>query len=218
MLRSFHLSVICVCLALIGCGSSTQAGHPTDPKAFALRLSDVPRGFVLDSARYWRNKQAASRDHLPVSAYDSHGRIRSYENTFTPSLALDEPPTGGLQRAASEVVEYQDTRGAHWDWLRMRNVWRHATAMGSTTLGANAGEAGRPVPFKAIAAPRVGDESAAFSVTWGGDEFAYTTTVVVFRRGKYVATATAIGIVDQVPPRRAVSMARTVDRRIALSR
>jgi hypothetical protein len=212
---NFRILAVCVCLALVGWGSATSADPTPDLKALALRAGDLPGGFALDSGRYWSNSQAAARDRVPVSSYQTHGRIRSYQNIYSHPFAVNSPATGGLQRAGSEITEYRDARGAHWDWLRLRGVWRHATSMGSTTLGSVAGNAGRPVPFKPIVVPLVGNEDAGFAVTWGGDEFDYTTRVIVFRRGRYVATLEVIGIMQQVSLHKTMIMARTIDRRIA---
>jgi hypothetical protein len=215
MLGAIRISAICVCLALVGWGSVTQASPTPDLKVLALQARDLPGGFALDSGRYWNNSQAAARDHVPVSSYQTHGRVRSYQNSYFHPFAPNSPPTLGLQHAGSEITEYRNARGAHWDWLRLRSVWRHATAMGSTTLGSVAGNAGRPVPFKTIVVPPVGDEDAGFSVIWGGDEFDYTTTVIVSRRGRYVATLEVIGVMKQFPFHRTVAIARAIDRRIA---
>jgi hypothetical protein len=216
--RTLSLSAILMCLTLIGCGSSRVASASGTLKSMSVHQSDVPRGFVRDTGRYWNNHQAAVRDNVAVSLYQAHGRQRSYEDAYTQSFALNEPPSGGLHRASSEVTEFRDASDAHWGWLREVHVWRHATQTGATTLGTGAGQAAIPIPFARIPVPRIGAEDEGFSATWGGDEVAYRGNVLVIRQGRYVATVETIGWVGQVHLSLAIALARRIDRRIAASK
>jgi hypothetical protein len=211
------LAILGICgILAAGCGSAGGSGRSVHLKALALQPSDVQSHLLAGPARYWSNAQAAKRDGVPVSSYDAHGRIRSYENDYTPDFSAPVL-AAGLERADSEITAYKGVQGAHWGWLRLRATMRKAKVMESTTLGTPAGLAAVPVPFKQIAVPRVGNEDAGFAVTWGGDEFAYTTRDIVFRQGRYVALVRVIGIMDQFSLRRTLSIARAVDRRIASS-
>jgi hypothetical protein len=120
-----------------------------------------------------------------------------------------------LQRVLSEITVFDKAAGARWDLQRLIKLWRHAHQSGSNNLGANAGQTGIPVPFKPLSAPRIGDEGAAFTATWGGDEFAYTGTVFIFRQGRYMALIETIGIIGQYHGSTALALARSIDRRIA---
>ena len=112
------------------------------------------------------------------------------------------------------MTEYKNAVDARWGWRQTVNVWRHANQTGSTTLGTRSGQAAIPVPFKPIAVPRVGDTASGFSATWGGDEAAYTGTVVVAREGRYVIAVETIGYLDQVHTSLAVSLTRRIVQRI----
>jgi hypothetical protein len=205
---------VALSLVLAGCGAGSSGGQAINLAAVSLRASDVPRGFAREIARSWTNAQAAARDRVASSLYDAHGRISSYQDAYIQQLAFHEPPAGGLHRAASEVTEYKNANDAQWGWRQTVNLWRHANQTGSTTLGTSSGQAAIPVPFKPITVPRVGDAASGFSATWGGDEAAYTGTVVVAREGRYVIAVETIGYLDQVHTSLAVSLTRRIVQRI----
>jgi hypothetical protein len=201
-------------LALAGCGGSSSGVHAVNFAAVSLRATDVPRGFVREVSRVWTSRQAAARDHVAASLYARHGLLRSYDEAYVQRETLNSPPTGGLHRASSEIAEYVNAADARWGWRVAEHFWRHANQVGATTLGSHSGQAAVPVPFKPIAVPRVGNASSGYSATWGGDEAAYTGTVVVARERRYVVVVETIGYLGQVHTSLAVSLARHIVQRI----
>jgi hypothetical protein len=216
VVNSSLIGPVCVALALTGCGAAT-AKASVNLSALGVHRSDVPRGFAREIGRSWSNVQAATRDRISPSVYATHGRERSYESAYTQVWAANEPPNGGLHRADSEITVYKTAAGARWGWQRTVRLWNHAFQVGATTLGSHAGQAAIHVPFKALPVPRIGNTTAGFSATWGGDEFAYTGTVLIVRQGRYVATVETVGYVGQVHTSLAVALARRIDSRIRRS-
>ena len=85
---------------------------------------------------------------------------------------------------------------------------------GATTLGTNSGQAQVRVPFRALRVPHVGDADAGFTADSGGDEVAWTTRVVVFRRDAYVVFLRVTGLVDEVAVSHVVALCHAIDHRI----
>lgn len=213
-LRMLVAAPLLILTAAAYCTSPTHASTPPDLRFLALRLSDLPGGSTIGSARYWSNAQAAARDHVSVSQYARHGRIRSYENTFDRTL-VDGLPARGLVRANSQIVAYTTQQGAHWDFVRSRNALGHSGVLGATTGGTRVGQASHLFRYTPVALPPIGNEDAGYKAESAGDEFAYTTRTIVFRRGRYLAIIRLVGYQGQLPQRQAVSLARVVDRRLA---
>jgi hypothetical protein len=211
--RSAAASVV-LSLVLAGCGAGSSSERSVNLATVSLRANDVPRGFLREVSRTWATREAAARDHVAASLYSHHGLLRSHQVAYVQHATLNAPPSGGLHRASSEIAEYVNAADARWGRRQAVALWGHANQVGATTLGTHAGQAAVPVPFKSISVPRVGDATSGFSATWGGDEAAYTGTVVVARTGRYVIVVETIGYLGQVHTRLAVSLTRRIVQRI----
>lgn len=210
---AFALPSACLGLFVAGCGNpSASRSHTLDLPALALQKSDVPGGFSADPARYWTDQQAATRDHVSLPSYRSHGRIRSYSDSYSVSIT-STVQAGGLVRPQSEITQFKNTSGAQWYWSRLSKSAARAVVIGATTLGSNAGSAGQPVRFKPIRIPGVGDERAAFTVRAGGDEVDYQITVIVWRRSNFVDMLRVRAVAEEFPLSKIAGMARRIDER-----
>ena len=201
-----------VCLLLMSSCSSTTS--TPNLRRLALRLSDFPRATILDSARAWTDRQAASRDRVAPGLYERHHRLRSYGISVERHVMNGSEPTW-LLRADNEVTAYRDIAGARWGYRLLVHMLRRGFVWGATTLGTRSGEAAVRVPYRPLPVPPIGDSDAAFTVDHGGDEYAYTTRVLVFRRDRYVVFLRVTGLVESVAVSRVVALGRIVDRRIS---
>lgn len=211
MQRRIWLSALLgAALFLSACGSRSARPGPDD---VVLRLSDLPAQTKLDLTRSWNNRQAAARDGVSVDTYSRHGRITSREVRFVRNVMNGSEPTW-LLRAENEVTEYRDGAGARWGYSALRATMRRAFVWGATTLGTNSGQAHVRTPFRPLGVPRVGDADAGFTVNSGGDEVAWTTRVLIFRRDRYVVFLRVMGLIDDVAMSRVIALGRIIDHRI----
>jgi hypothetical protein len=203
-----------VLAVLGGCGSSSQARAPPNIRSRGMQLRDLPKGTTADLTRFWTNAQAAKRDRVPLGVYTEHGRVRSYHNSFF-HLPINGVLPAWMERADGEVTEFKDVRGAHWEFLRQRVVMRHAAVESSPASGTLSGASGvYRYPYHALRVPRVGDEDEAYTVDSPSDEVAYTTRVLLLRRGRFVALLRMAGYEGHFPVQDAVGVARAVDGRL----
>lgn len=200
-------------LVAAGCGSSSSAQARPDLRVLGLRLSDLPAQTTVDSTRYWSNAQAAHRDGVPVTAYNQHGRVLSYQDSFTRNV-LNGSDSIWLLLANSEITAYKTVAGARWYYDRLRSEMQKEYVPSTNNLGANAGQTGIHVSFHGLAIPPLGDAHAAFTADSGGDEMAFTTRVILFRRGPYVVSLRVRGLVDQTLVSKVVAVGRKVDARV----
>lgn len=201
-------------LGTAACG--TPRGGTRLPQV-ALRLSDLPPGMERVSGRAWTDTQAAQREGVSVALLREHGWLSSFTNRFDRNPA-DSTARIFIQRAGSEVTVFRTPQGATWGYRRARKAAGRAYLWGATTLGTNAGQARVRVPFQRARAPDVGQARTAFTAIAGGDEFAYTTDVVVFREGRYVASASMTALTETAARHYAVRAARRMDARMGAGR
>jgi hypothetical protein len=87
-------------------------------QSLGLRLSDLLPQTSMDSARAWSNFQAARRDDVSVALYDQHGRMLSYQDSFTRNV-INGSGHIWLLHADSELTAFRATSGARWNYGRL---------------------------------------------------------------------------------------------------
>jgi hypothetical protein len=168
----------------------------------------------VESAQWWNNRQAAARTGIPESVYDRHGREHSYDVRFG---RRDSAARTTIQSVESEVTVYRDAAGARWAYEQGNAATRHGHMWGATTLGTASGQAQIPIPFHRMGLPDVGTSRAAYSATWGGDEFAYTTCVALFTRGRYTVRLQVTAVQGNTAPHWTARLSRAIDARLRSS-
>ena len=212
--RLICMSMMSLTLLLAaGSASAYGAWAPGDLRSVGLRLSDLPPQTIPDTARFWTKAQAAGRDRLPTSTYNRHGRVLSYEDSFTRNVITGSEPVW-LLLARSEITAFNTVAGARWYFHRLNAEMPKEYVMSTNNLGANAGQTAIKVPFRRLAIPAVGVADAGFTADSGGDEMAYTTRVILFERGRYVVELHIRGLQDQTLVSSVVGVARKIDARV----
>lgn len=179
---------------------SPRAVRGACPAAAALRLSDLPPGFMLDSARYLTNVQAGKRDHIPPTSYSTHGRLRTYVAGY---YSARWP---GLNRVDLSIAAYRTASGAQWDFARLRAAQRRVSIAQYPDLSR--------VWYRPMTISRIGDGAAAFTVDHQGDEFMFTNDVIIFRRGTISVRLEVTGQQGFTPRRNVIALARLIDDRL----
>ncbi len=209
LLRCAVIATSSAILALAGFGTVSGATPRLGLPSVALRVSDLPRGATLATARFWSNAQAAKRDGVSASVYKRHGRIRSYQVTFDRELVNGLPPRG-IVHADSEITAFRSAGGARWYFSRVDRRLRRQGVIGSLTGGANGspGSASHAFTYHPAALPRIGDQTAGFVAQSSGDEFAYTTRAILFREKRDIVLLRVVGFQGQMPWQAALHIAR----------
>jgi hypothetical protein len=214
---AFAILVFGPCLLqLSACGSTSVAPSNPPLRSLALRLSDLPPSTTADSARFWSNAQAATRDHVPVAAYQQHGRILSYQDSFERHVMNGSEPTW-LLHTDSEITAFRGAAGARWYFGRMSAAMKRSYVTSTNNLGANAGQTGLHIHFHLLAIPPLGNRRVGLTANSGGDEMGFTTRVLIFQRGRYVVFLRVRGLLDQTILSKVVAIGRRIDHRLAAS-
>lgn len=204
-----HWSIFPVAVFLLA-----ACGPPSGTKDLPLlsaHVTDLPHSMQRISARWWTNARAAKRDGTSLAIYDRHGRLRSYDVRFDRRTG---PTPTYLQGVESEITAYRSAAGARWAFEKERSATSRGYMWGSTTLGTDRGLARVSVPFKALRIPSVGTGRTAYTSTWGGDEFDYTTDVALFWRGRHVVRLQVTAILGHTAAYWIDALARAIDRRL----
>lgn len=146
---------------------------------------------------------------LSLAGCRGNAGVQPAPNLRTLGLHMSDLPS---ETSADGARSWSNTQAARRE--RLRSAMRTAYVLSTNTLGTNAGQTGIHVPFRQVAIPPVGNEDATFTADWGGDEFAYTTRVIIFRRGRYVVLLRIRGLQDQTALSKVVAVARTIDARV----
>lgn len=194
-------------------GRATAAGP--DLRSMALHGQDLPRGAILYVSRFWTDAQAALRDRVPVSVYQRHRRLLSYETEFNRPLLYGRVEVSGLDLARAEITRFRSARGATWYFRHLQPILRHDFVAGTTTGGTMQGGAYHRFPYFPSLVPAVADQVAAYTAGWAADEYAYSERALVFRDGRYVVLLHINGVEGRTPLDLAVRLARLIAGRIA---
>jgi len=201
-----------------GCGSSSSAGTPTspptptiipgvladpvstaippsataatiaDPKALSLNLTDLATGWSITKGIYRSNADAAASTLVPVGAYNSHGRIISYESEMKKSTFF------GLAAIDTNIIAYATNDGAHWGYSQ--GVKQVQNSGSPTSMGT------------------IGDERVAFLETKKSNGFSVDRYYVILRRGAFVVELTSGGISATYNLDKVLPLVRLIDSRI----
>jgi len=185
-------------LALFGIGA-TGATHAagTNPRAFALRLSDLPAGFTQSAARVLSNAQSEKDNHQAKGTLTKHGRVTGFETDFKRSSLV------GMIQVQDVVYEYKSSFGAQWQMAKaMQNA---------------------DTPYKGhrlhrMSIGHVGDQGVGYVWTGKSGRYNFTLYTIVFRRGSYSTAVVAIGLTGTFGSEAAIHLALVIDNRIRLFR
>lgn len=159
---------------LAACGS----GAAPDPRTAALHLTDLPPGSSISSAGY---------GHVT-------GAARAYSVTFA------RPAYVGIVGLTERVEAYPSEAAAHAGFLRLHDSTAHGHQLGATTGGTQHGQAVVYIPFTPDHLPRtLADPHAAYSAGWAGDEYAYTTHILLLQHRSWVVYLRVAGVQGSLP-------------------
>jgi len=184
--------------ALIAVASALAAGQP-DPKRMTLRLSDLPPHLALvraESGRY-DAARAARTDNAPVSLFRSHGYLTGYELDATRKGSLSSDVSAGLFQIISAASLWRTGAGARWSLAR--------SVKSARTHGF------QPLPTGG----RIGAESHLYSYPLQDGNYSFQVYSLGWRDGPVRATVLVAGAKSAATARRAVTLARKQERRIA---
>lgn len=195
--RVYQVVVIASLLActLLAPDGSLQAAHRASPRSLALRLTDMPPGFVQTLSRAYSNAQAAKIDHMSVRTLEKKGRLASYESAF------HQPSLFGIINVDDTVAEFKSVGGAHWDYLRI--------ARNATRSSAHAPH------FQAISVGRLGSESIGFTYQQKAGRIPLTVDIILFRRSVYRVSVLVGGLTGSFTVDQAIHYAKIIDHRIS---
>ena len=181
-------------LAGLGTGMAhSSASGIKNPRAFALRLSDMPVGFTQSKSLARSTAQAEKYDHLPKGTLVRHGRLAGYETEFKRSALL------GMIDVDDTVLEYAGPMGAQWQMARTMQ------------------QADKPFNghrFHRMSIGSIGDQSVGYVVNAKSGGYNITVYLIMFRRGQYPAQVEADGLTGTFGPEAAVHLAHVIDNRI----
>lgn len=170
-------------LASLSLGSAALAlAAPASPQTYALKASDLGRGYTVTSTKVLSNAAFAKQVGVPKAQFDQHGRITGLQVQF------EQKSTADL--AFSYIYTYKTAAGAHWDW---QNSTKHDLKSGKT-----------------VSAPKVGAESVALFAQQKQGTLTAVFYVVDFRQGPIDNTVGVGGLKGQVTLAQAVRDARIV--------
>ena len=200
MPRSLALPVLTLSLALVTAGvvpALAATNHPSTPALLSLTLNrtDVSRfygaGFTGRSATY-TNLQAAQSENVPPAVLTREGRVNGYQSLFTRTSSRQ-----GASVVGDEVSMWKTKPGAHWEMT-------HLVSLKSFLAGS-----ARLTPFSVKG---LGNEAAGYTTNLKV-QAGRTYDLVFFRRGRYTALLSVLGI-GALPQSRAVQLAMLLDQRI----
>jgi len=186
--------VAALLLAVFSAGMEhSSASGIKNPRAFALRLTDMPVGFTQTAAIARSNAQAEKFDKLPKGTLTRHGRLAGFETEFKRSALL------GMIDVDDSVLEYSAPLAAQWQ-------------MATTMQKADTPYQGHR--FHRMSIGSVGEQGVGYLWTGRRGGYNFTLYVITFRRGSYATAVTATGLTGTFGPEAAVHLAHVIDNRI----
>jgi hypothetical protein len=184
-----------VAMSLLATSRPIQAAQRVSPRSLALRLTDMPPGFVQTVSRVYSNAQAAKTDHISVRTLVKKGRLTSYESAF------HQPTLFGIINVDDTVAEFKSAGGAHWDYLRIaRNAVRSS---------------GHSPHIHAMSVGRLGNESIGYTYQEKAGRIPLTVDILLFRRSEYRVSVLVGGLTGSYTVNQAIHYAGVIDRRIS---
>jgi hypothetical protein len=178
-------------LALFGMGTTHSAASGVmNPRAFALRLADMPVGFTQSASLARSTAQAEKADHLAKGTLVRHGRLAGYETEFKRSALL------GMLDAKDTVLAYSSSTGAKWQMMYSMR------------------EAKTPYQghrFHPMSVGRIGDQATGYAVTERTGGLKIALYIVLFRRGSYAVAVATAGAAATFFPEEAVHLAHVIE-------
>lgn len=200
MPRSFVPLLLTVPLTLAALGiepAPAAASHSSPPAllSLTLRSADVSHfygsGFRGRSAQY-PNLQAAQDENVAPAVLAREGRVNGYQSVFTRTSTRQ-----GASVVGDEVTMWKTKPGAHWEMT-------HLASLKSFLAGG-----ARLAPLTVTG---LGNEAAAYTTNLKV-QAGRTYDLVYFRRGRYTALLTVLGI-GSLPATDIVQLAKLLDQRI----
>jgi hypothetical protein len=186
--------VAALLLAVFSAGMEhSSASGIKNPRAFALRLTDMPVGFTQAAAIAQSNAQAEKADRLAKGTLTRHGRLAGFETDFKRTALL------GMTEVDDSVLEYSTPLGAQWQMV-------------TTMQKADIPYQGQR--FHRMSIGSIGDQSVGYLWTGRRGGYKLTLYVIAFRRGSYATAVTAVGLTGTFGPEAAIHMAHIIDNRI----
>lgn len=196
-----------VLMALSVFGSCALTAHATVLPSCAIQLTDLRRGYVAGSAGYTMTNMDALQYYASLAAYDSRLALVSYSSSFY----LPQWPTyREIESSISLYASAGRAQTAYRQNLALIGRWHHTWSFTDRTGHHRVDERWRAMP-----APLIGVETAAWLTETHDSRHAYSIAFVFFRRGLYLASVRAFGPARTLGLQQVLPLGRLIDRRIA---
>jgi hypothetical protein len=171
-------------LAALSLGSIALAhAAPAQPQTYALKPTDLSKGYVPVSSDVLNNAAMAKRLGVSKAQFDHHGRISGFQIVYEQHSSANQ--------AFSYIYTYKTSAGAHWDYVQ------------STAHDLRAGG-------KRISATKVGTESVGLYAQQSANKLTAVFYVIHFRQGPIDNTVGVGGLKGRVTLAQAVHLAQVV--------
>jgi hypothetical protein len=168
-------SVAALALGVAGGTAGAAPARALGPAHLVLRLSDLPRNFVLVQGKAENSAQAASGNGITGAQMRTAGYVGGYLNEYEKQgleQATKASQVKGLVIAISAVFEFHQSTGAHTAYSELL-----------TALPKQKSFKG----FKMTKFASVGNESQGYTYRSAPSGIPITFDVLLFRQGRFVA-------------------------------
>lgn len=194
-------------------------------KSMALRLEDLPSGFILEEEKFTTNEEAAKDypdgEEQGLANFARWGRLLRYEATYSTEASLATLMTGGTLGILVDTALFEDPNGASEAWTWAADRWYDPEEMASFIEEFKEEDpAWEEVEFAPMSFPQVGENTAAFQVTGevsdseSGLEARAVVQFAVVRRGRGIGMLAVTAIQGTSPIEELEAMARKLDQRM----
>jgi hypothetical protein len=218
---------------LVACGGGDEIGPEERAeteallKAAALRLEDLPSGFILDEERFTTNEETAAEQkdnpYAPtLEDLNRFGRILAYEATYSQEVSLSSLVTGGTLFIQTTAAVYRDSEGASeaFEFVRQQASDPGFADEFQKNFASSSSVEVRSATISPMSFAAVGDDRLAFKIditAHSADvdlDLNFVGQIVGVRRGRAINSVTVLAVGSPSPVQELEDLARTLDERM----
>lgn len=183
--------------AAISAGSVLAAAvlAAPSPKAFVIRLHDLPKGFQTISAHAYTVAAAAKRNQQSVAQLRSWGFVTAYEADYVRNVRLT-PSLKGAFEVQSAISAYKASKGAKLSLARSSSACKRSPSIELKTSA------------------RIGDEVHVCKNLARSNGVVLQAYAVLWRRGSRRGSLFMVGVQGGVTVGQAIALAKKQDGRM----